>query len=99
MANLTDVQLRHWIRERKVVAKADGHGLTFTLSPGGTPTWVLRYRFGEKPRELTIGRYPDIGLAKAREIASDERGLMVLDSLAGEGPPSEGWLGKVSAQA
>jgi len=34
---------------------------------------VLRYRFGGKGRELTIGRYPDITLAKARDLAAEAR--------------------------
>jgi integrase len=73
MGRLTDVQIRHWVKAARPVAKADGGGLTFTLSATGTASWVLRYRFGGKPRELTIGRYPDIKLAKARKLATDER--------------------------
>ena len=55
------------------VALADGGGLTFTLSAKGTAAWVLRYRFDGKPRELTIGRYPEITLARARELAMGAR--------------------------
>jgi Arm DNA-binding domain len=73
MGALTDVRLRSWIRTGQPVAKADGGGLTFTLSAKGTAAWVLRYRFGGKPREMTIGRYPDITLAKARELATGAR--------------------------
>ena len=74
MGKLTDVQLRNWIKAGQPIAKADGGGLTFTLSAKRTATWVLRYRFGGKPRELTIGRYPEITLARARELATDARG-------------------------
>lgn len=73
MGKLTDVRIRSWIRARQPVAIADGGGLTFTLSAKRTAAWVLRYRFGGKPRELTIGRYPDITLAKARELATEAR--------------------------
>jgi len=73
MSSLTDVKLKRWMRKREPVAKADGGGLTFTLSAKGTAAWILRYRFGRKPRELTLGRYPDITLAKARELATGER--------------------------
>lgn len=73
MGKLTDLQIRNWIKAGTPVAKADGGGLTFTLSPKGTAAWVLRYRFGGKGRELTIGRYPDITLAKAREKALEAR--------------------------
>lgn len=73
MGKLTDVQIRNWIKAGSPIARADGDGLTFTLSAKGTAAWVLRYRFGGKARELTIGRYPDISLAKARELAAEER--------------------------
>lgn len=48
MSKLTHVQVRHWIKAAKPVAKAQGDipGLTFTLSSKGTASWVLRYRFG-----------------------------------------------------
>lgn len=73
MGKLTDVELRNWIKAGEPVAKADGDGLTFTLSKKGTAAWTLRYRFAGKPKELTLGRYPDMTLAKAREVAAEKR--------------------------
>lgn len=73
MGNLSDVELRNWIKAGQPVAKSDGDGLTFTLSAAGTAAWILRYRHGGKAKELTLGRYPDMGLAKAREIAAERR--------------------------
>lgn len=70
---LTDLQIRHWVKAGVPSAKADGGGLTFTLSAGGSAGWILRYSFGGRRRELTIGRYPDIGLAEARGIATLKR--------------------------
>lgn len=70
---LTDIQVRHWIKAGAPVAKSDGAGLTFTLSSTGTASWVLRYRIGGKQKELTLGNYPDMTLAKARQLASVER--------------------------
>jgi hypothetical protein len=55
---LTDLQIRHWIKAGEPLAKADGGGLTITLSAGGAAGWVLRYSHGGRRRELTIGRYP-----------------------------------------
>lgn len=71
MGKLTDVQIRHWINRGQPVAKAQGDipGLTFTLSAKGTAAWVLRYRFGGKPREITIGRYPDYTITTAKAEA------------------------------
>lgn len=73
MAKLTDIQIKSLIRAGTPIAKSDGNGLTFTLSKNGTPAWVLRYRHGGRQKELTIGRYPDITLAKARELAAEAR--------------------------
>src|SRR5271154_6857691 len=73
MGTLSDIQIRSWIRTGEPVAKADGGGLTFTLSSKGTAAWVLRYRFGGKPRELTLGRYPELTLATARGLATEAR--------------------------
>jgi hypothetical protein len=55
------------------LARSDGEGLTFTLSRAGTATWILRYRYGGRQKELTIGNYPDISLAQAGKVARDER--------------------------
>lgn len=75
MSKLTDVQLRHWLKAGKAVARAQGEipGLTFTLSASGAAAWVLRYRFGGKPRELTIGRYPDFSIVSAKAEALEAR--------------------------
>jgi integrase len=70
---LTDIQLRQWTKQADPVAKADGGGLTFTLSAAGTATWILRYRSGSKRKELTLGNYPDISLSDARRLASRHR--------------------------
>ena len=66
MGKLTDIELRNWIKAGQPVAKSDGDGLTFTLSAKGTAAWTLRYRFGGKRKELTLGRYPELSLAAAR---------------------------------
>lgn len=70
MGKLTDVQIKHWIKAGDPVAMSDGDGLTFTLSKTGTASWVLRYRFGGKQREKSLGRFPDISLKKVRELAT-----------------------------
>lgn len=74
MGRLTDAQLRAWVRAANPIAgKSDGDGLTFTFSAAGVAAWVLRYRHGGKRREVSMGRYPDIGLAEARTRASELR--------------------------
>lgn len=73
MAKLGDIKIKNWIKAGAPVGKSDGDGLTFTLSKNGVAAWVLRYRYGGKQKELTIGRYPDITLSNARELATVAR--------------------------
>lgn len=75
MGTLTDIQIRNWIKAGEPVAKSDGDGLTFTLSRTGTAAWVFRYRVpgAKSQKEMTIGRYPDIGLGEARKLATEAR--------------------------
>lgn len=74
MGKLSAIQIDRWWKVGEPIAgKSDGDGLTFTLSKGGTASWILRYRFGGKQREVTIGNYPDISLAAARKLAAAKR--------------------------
>jgi integrase len=74
LGKLADHKLQSLIDAKKPIAgKSDGDGLTFTLSRGGTATWVLRYRVAGRQRELTLGNYPDMGLKAARVAARAAR--------------------------
>jgi integrase len=74
MGKLTDVQLREWVKVGKAIAgKSDGDGLTFTLSAKGAASWVLRYRYAGRQRELTLGNYPRMSLKEARIRATEAR--------------------------
>lgn len=74
MAKLKDDDLKQYIKAGEPIAgKADGGGLTFTLSSGGTASWVFRYRHGGRQREMTLGNYPDLSLKAARIAATAAR--------------------------
>lgn len=90
---LTDLQIRHWTKAGEPLAKADGGGLTFTLSAGGAAGWILRYSHGGRRRELTIGRYPDISLADARGIATIKRA----EIMQGRNPAADKQKAKATA--
>ena len=76
MGKLTVLQIEGWIRRGEPVAVSDGDGLTFTLSDKGTATWVLRYRYAGRQKEMTIGRYQQLKLAGARLKAHEARALV-----------------------
>ena len=45
-------------------------GLYLVVQTSGAKSWALRYRFGGKPRKLTLGAFPGIGLVAARDLAT-----------------------------
>ena len=45
---------------------ADGGGLFLLVQPSGSKLWRLRYFYLGKERTLSIGAFPDVGLADAR---------------------------------
>lgn len=46
-------------------------GLYLVIQPSGVKSWALRYRYAGKPKKLTLGRWPVMGLADARAAASE----------------------------
>ncbi len=57
--NATDKNLRAWLRAGPV-NRGLGDGLTFFAKQAsaeqGKASWILRYRFGGRPKEKVIGR-------------------------------------------
>ena len=52
---------------------ADGavSGLYFIIQPSGSKSWAVRYRNAGRPAKLTLGPYPRLPLAEAREAARE----------------------------
>jgi integrase len=71
---LTDVAIKNLTRpDRGQVEVWDPRipGFGVRVSHAGTKAFVLVYRFNGRPRRLTLGRYPTLKLADARELAND----------------------------
>lgn len=51
-------------------------GLYLVIQPSGVKSWALRYRYAGKPKKLTLGRWPVMGLADARGAASEAIGAV-----------------------
>jgi integrase len=62
----------------------DGSGLYLRIAPGGSKSWILRYRHGGRRHDIGLGPYPLISLADARQRANQRRRLLVdgIDPLA-----------------
>ncbi|MBM2293453.1 integrase arm-type DNA-binding domain-containing protein [Sulfitobacter pseudonitzschiae] len=48
-------------------------GLLMQVSGSGAQSWLLRVRVGDKRREIGLGPFPEISLAKAREKATEAK--------------------------
>jgi integrase len=62
---------------RREVPDGKESGLYFIIQPSGACGWAVRYRFNGRPRKLTIGSYPEIGLAKARGEAAKAKAAII----------------------
>src|SRR5271166_3004158 len=67
--------------QRREIPDAKVSGLQYVLQPSGAASWAFRFRWGGKTAKLTIGPYPALGLAQARDLARKAAA-----DLAGGGP-------------
>ncbi len=67
--SLTDIQVKKLPSRDKRYEVLDGNGLFVRVTHTGHKSWIFRYRFGDaqKPRRMTLGNYPSMTLARARE--------------------------------
>ncbi|MEP1573908.1 tyrosine-type recombinase/integrase [Roseibium album] len=70
---LTETYLRNLKSpsSRSDIYDAVQRGLGLRLSPSGTKTWFVMRRVDGRMKRLTLGRYPEIGVAAARKQAAD----------------------------
>lgn len=51
----------------------DGGGLYLRVTSSGGKSWVFRFQMAGKRRDMGLGPYPEVTLAKAREMAAEHR--------------------------
>ncbi|WP_299010718.1 site-specific integrase [uncultured Shewanella sp.] len=68
MAKLTVKKVEALIKAggEKTQRHADGEGLYLVVPASGTASWMLRFTFNKKRREMTLGKVKDLSLANAR---------------------------------
>ena len=54
----------------------DGGGMYLEVQPSGSKWWRHKFRFGGKEKLLSLGVYPEIGLAEARKRRQEARDLL-----------------------
>lgn len=73
---LSDLQIRRRKPPQKTTRLFDGKGLYLELSPSGGKWWRFKFRFRRKEKRLSLGTYPEISIAVARERRDDARKLV-----------------------
>lgn len=75
---LTDIKIRNTKPSGKPLKLTDERGLYLLIQPSGAKWWRLDYRVAGKRKTLSMGVYPDVGLALARERRDEARKLVAL---------------------
>lgn len=71
---LNDLYIRNYNDPDKRIEIYDTltSGLAVRITPRGSKSFVYRYQFKSKVKRYTIGgRYPKVGLARARQLAGE----------------------------
>lgn len=73
---LTPTGINNARAKEKQYKLTDGGGLYVAVSPTGKKTWRYQYALDGKRPEVTIGGYPEISVAEARERHAEYRALV-----------------------
>lgn len=73
---LTEVRVKSFKPAATLYRVADGKGLCLEVTPSGSKLWRYRYRFADRASMLSLGAYPEVSLAKARELCDTARALV-----------------------
>jgi hypothetical protein len=92
--SLTDTTLRAVKPTDKQQKFFDGGGLFLLVTPSGTKSWRLKYRFQGKENLITLGLYPTVSLKEAREHAATAKKILA----GGKDPLAERKQGKLQLQ-
>lgn len=61
----------------KLYKLSDGGGLSLLVEPNGNKSWRFRYRFRGRENMISLGPYPLVPLARAREKRDEARRLLL----------------------
>jgi integrase len=76
MPTLTTLAVKAAKPAEKPYKLADGGGLICLVTPAGGKLWNLRYKLDGREKKLSLGAFPGVGLAEAREAADKARALL-----------------------
>lgn len=70
---LKDMQVRALKPRARVYKVGDEHGLYMEVHPNGSKLWRLKYPYLGRDKRIAFGRYPEVGLAEARQRRDEAR--------------------------
>ena len=73
---LTDTRIKTAKPQPKLYKLTDERGLHLSVYPTGSKLWQLRYRIEGKERTASLGKYPEVSLAEARDKRDQMRKLV-----------------------
>ncbi|MGP5325197.1 tyrosine-type recombinase/integrase [Vreelandella titanicae] len=73
MGKLTAKGVQKLVRESKPGLTNDGDGLYLKVGKGGGASWIYRFRWNGKLRDMGLGSYAEASLSEARESAAENR--------------------------
>lgn len=76
---LTDTACKTAKARDKAYKRFDGGGLYLEVMPNGNKLWRLKYRFLGKEKRFSLGAYPLVTLAEAREGRDEAKKLLAKD--------------------
>ena len=74
--SLTNIACRNAKPRPKPYKLADDRGLYLEIAPSGSKWWRFKFTFAQKENRISLGVYPDISLAEARERRDATRKLL-----------------------
>ena len=93
--SLTDTAIKKAKPGDKPVKLSDGKGLYLLVNPVGSKLWRWKYRFLAKEKVMSLGAYPDVSLAQARDGMGEVRKLLA----SGTDPMAKRATDKITKQA
>lgn len=76
LMSLKDTQVKNAKPAAKPYKLTDGEGLHIEIKPNGAKLWRLRYRLHGKESVYSIGKYPAVGVLRAREKREEAKELV-----------------------
>lgn len=73
---LTDTAIRQLKPAASLYRRSDRHGLCIEVTPQGVKHWRFRYRWAGKAKMISLGTYPFVTLAQARDRSFEARRLL-----------------------